>query len=74
MNDERCGASGFNFPERPVPRVVTNINGTLMHEKIDEMDIYIWKKDYELVHNRKVDFIEKEKEHFQSYWTNAHHH
>ena len=25
------------------------------------MDIYIWKKDYEFIHNQKADFTKKEK-------------
>ena len=25
------------------------------------MDIYMWKKDYELIHNKEVEFIKKEK-------------
>ena len=31
------------------------------HKKIDEMDIYVWKKDYELVHNRKAELIKKKQ-------------
>ena len=51
----------FNFPEHLVPLVVTNEDGTSTQEKIDKMDMYIWKKDYELLHKRKTDFIENEK-------------
>ena len=25
------------------------------------MDIYMWKKDYKLIHNKKAEFIKKEK-------------
>ena len=52
----------FNFPVHPVPRMVRNLDGITMQEKIDEMGIYIWKKEYELVHNKKADFTKKEKQ------------
>ena len=45
----------------PVPKIVVNPDGTTTQEKVDEMDIYIWKKDYELIHSQKADFTEKEK-------------
>ena len=51
----------FNFSVRPVPRTIRNPDGTIMQEKNDEMDIYMWKKDYELVHSKKAKFTEKEK-------------
>ena len=38
-----------------------NPDGTTRQEKIDEMDIYIWKKDYMLAHSRRAEFTEKEK-------------
>ena len=38
-----------------------NPDGTVKQEKIDEMDGYVWKKDYEIIHNRKAEFVEKEK-------------
>ena len=38
-----------------------NLDDTMMQEKIEEMDIYVWKKDYDLVHRQKAEFIEKEK-------------
>ena len=41
-----------------------NLDGTTTQEKVDEMDIYMWKKDYELIHNKKAEFIEKEKQVF----------
>ena len=25
------------------------------------MDIYVWKKDYKLIHSKKAEFVEKEK-------------
>ena len=33
----------FNFPKRPVPRIVTNVDGTMTQEKKDDMDVYVWK-------------------------------
>ena len=39
---------------RPVPQTVMNVDGTMTQEKCDEMDVYVWKKDYELVHNGKA--------------------
>ena len=49
------------FQSGPVSKTITSPDGTTRQEKIDELDIYVWKKDYELVHNRKAEFIEKEK-------------
>ena len=40
----------FNFPEHPVPWVISNEDETSTQEKIDEIDINIWKKDYVMVH------------------------
>ena len=40
----------FNFPEHPVPQIVTIKDSTSMQEKVDKMDINIWKKDNKLVH------------------------
>ena len=51
----------FEFPVRPVSKTIMNPDGTMTQEKIDEMDIYVWKKDYELLHNWKAEFVEKEK-------------
>ena len=44
----------FEFPVRPVSRTIMNLDGTMTQEKIDEMDIYVWKLGYELVHNWKA--------------------
>ena len=41
-----------------------NSDGTATQMKIDEVDIYLWKKDYELVHNMKPEFTEREKQVF----------
>ena len=41
----------FKFPVRPVPKIILNPDGTTTQEKIDEMDIYLRRKNYELVHN-----------------------
>ena len=54
----------FNFPVHQVPQTITNADGTMTQEKIDKMDIYVWKKDYELIHKQKAEFIEKEKRAF----------
>ena len=51
----------FEFPARPLPKTILNSNGTITQEKVDEMDIYVWKKDYKLIHSKKAEFIEKEK-------------
>ena len=59
IKDVEC--SIFNFLTRPVPKIVTNPDGTMTQEKVDEMDIYVWKKDYELIHSQKADFTQKEK-------------
>ena len=29
----------FHFPEHPVPKIITNPDGMMTQEKIDEMDI-----------------------------------
>ena len=55
----------FEFPVWSVPRIILNPDGTSIQEKIDKMDIYVWKKDYELVHNKKAKFKKKEKQVFQ---------
>ena len=40
------------------------MDGTTTQENVDEMDIYLWKKDYELIQIKKAEFIEKEKQLF----------
>ena len=49
------------FPVHPIPKIVTNPDATMTQEKVDEIDIYIWKKAYDLVHSRKAGFTKKEK-------------
>ena len=51
----------FEFPICPVPKITANPDGTTIQEKIDEMDIYVLKKDYKLVHSKIAEFIKKEK-------------
>ena len=51
----------FEFPVRPLPKTILNSDGTIIQEKVDEIDIYIWKNDYKLIHSKKAEFIEKEK-------------
>ena len=51
----------FEFPAHSVPQIITYPDGLMTQEKIDEMDIYLWKKDYELVLSQKAKFTEKEK-------------
>ena len=53
--------SQFDFLVCPVQSIIANPDGTITKEKINEMDVYLWKKDHELVHNMKAEFIEKEK-------------
>ena len=36
----------FEFPLRPVARRVMNLDRTVTQEKIDKMDVYVWKKKY----------------------------
>ena len=59
IKDNKCPT--FDFPVYLVSKTIMSPDQTTMQEKIDEIDIYIWKKDYELVHRRKAEFIEKEK-------------
>ena len=54
----------FDLPAHPTPKIIVNSDGTTTWEEIDEMDIYVWKKDYELIHSQKADFTEKEKQVF----------
>ena len=49
----------FDFPVHPVSETIMNPNGATAQEKIDKIDMYIWKKDYELVHSRKAEFTKK---------------
>ena len=58
----------FKFPEHPVPLIVPNMVGLMMQERIGEMDVYVWKKDYELVHGQKAEFNKKEKREFPIFW------
>ena len=51
----------FNFPAHPVPKIIANPDGTRTQQKVNKMDIYIWKKDYELICSQKADFIKKGK-------------
>ena len=51
----------FKFPIWPVLRIILNPDETTTQEKIDEMDIFMWMKDCELVHNKKAEFTEKVK-------------
>ena len=59
IKDMECPA--IDFPVCLAPRIIINLHVITSQEKIDEMDIYIWKKDYKLVHNKKGDFTKKEK-------------
>ena len=56
----------LEFPARPIPKTILNSDGTITLEKVDEMDSYVWKKDYKLVHSKKAEVIEKEKRVFPS--------
>ena len=47
MKDVECPT--FEFPACPVPKTIMNQVGSVTQEKIDEMDINAWKKNYELV-------------------------
>ena len=62
IKDVEC--SKFDFPARLTPKIIVNSDGTMTQEKIHEMYIYIWKKDYELVHSQKANFTEKVKQVF----------
>ena len=50
--------SVFEFPARPLLKTILNSDGRITQEKVDEMDIYVWKKDYELIHSKKAEFVE----------------
>ena len=54
----------FTYPTRPTGRMITLRRITTMQEKVDEVDVYIWKKASKKIHNKKVDFKEKEKKVF----------
>ena len=49
----------FDFPARWTTKIIVNSDGTTIQEKIDEMDIYIWKKDYELILSQKTNLPRK---------------
>ena len=49
------------FPSMSDPKTIVKSDGTMTQEIVEEMDIYVWKKDYELVHSHKAYFTEKEK-------------
>ena len=55
----------FDFPVRSVSKTITSPDGTTTQEKNDEMDIYVWRKDYELVHGRKAESSKKKNECFR---------
>ena len=46
---------------QPAVQIVTNADGKPIQERFIEIDMYIWKKDYELVHKQRAEFKEKEK-------------
>ena len=54
----------FDFSTCSVPQIITDVDGMMTQEKINEMDIYIWKKDYKLMHSQKAKFSKKEKKVF----------
>ena len=37
----------FEFRVHPVPKIILNPDGTTTQEKVDKMEICMWKKDYE---------------------------
>ena len=43
---------------------ILSLDRTTTQVKVDEMDIYVLKKDYWLIHNKKAEFIKKEKPFF----------
>ena len=49
----------FMLPKWPKLQIIANMDGKSTQEKINKMDVYIWKKDYELLHQQKVEFKEK---------------
>ena len=48
-------------PRRPKGPDITVLNGTVTKGKGNKIDIYVWKKDYEKVHNNISKFQEKER-------------
>ena len=59
IRDVECPV--FKFPKQPLAQIITDPNGKLIQERFNEMEMYIWKKDYELVHKQRAEFEEKEK-------------
>ena len=46
---------------RPTEKIMTDNNGKILKTGPDEMDILIWKKDFEKQHIRLAEFKRKEK-------------
>ena len=44
------------------------------HGKVDKMDVYVWKKDFEKTITKKQSWKRKKKEYSQLSWDNVHHH
>lgn len=36
-------------------------DGKTTQEKVDKMDVYVWKKDFQKINNKELEFEEKEK-------------
>ena len=51
----------FKFPQKPMSQVITNANGNPIQERLNKMEMYIWKKDYKFVHKQMAEFKEKEE-------------
>ena len=51
----------LKFPQQPTAQIVMDSNGNPIQERFNEMEMYMWKKDYELIHNQRAEFEEKEK-------------
>ena len=49
----------FTYPAWPVGYPVTSDYGKTTHEKVDKMDVYVWKKEFEKVLNKEAEFKEK---------------
>ena len=59
--DKGHGMPNFWVSSMTSTKTILNLDGTTTQEKVDKMDIYMLKKDYELIHNKKAEFIKKVK-------------
>ena len=44
----------FTFLKLPWLQIIMDMDGESTQEKINEMNVYIWKENYELIHKQKA--------------------